>query len=239
MEEFAADAAIEADAARDVMHVGADALAQIGHLVDEGHLHRQERVGRVFGELRGFEVGEQDRRLDQVERPIQPAQHFARPFAFGADDDAVRPHEVADRAAFAQEFGVAGDVEFQVRAGAAHDLGDPPAGADRDGRFRDHDCVAGERAGDLLGGGVDVADVGVAVAAAGRRADGDEHRFHAGDRFREIVAEAQPPSGDIVGHELIETGLVDRNPPLAERRKLRLVGFDHRDLDAEVGEAGA
>ena len=51
MEEFAADAAVEADALGDVLHIGADLLAQIGDLVDEGDLGREEGVGGVFDEL--------------------------------------------------------------------------------------------------------------------------------------------------------------------------------------------
>ena len=45
MQELAADAAVEADAARHVLHVGADLLAQVGDLVDEGDLGREEGVG--------------------------------------------------------------------------------------------------------------------------------------------------------------------------------------------------
>ena len=51
MEKLAADAAVEADALGDVLHVGADLLAQIGDLVDEGDLGREEAVGGVFRQL--------------------------------------------------------------------------------------------------------------------------------------------------------------------------------------------
>ena len=52
MQELRADAVVEADAARDLLHVGADLLAQIGDLVDEGDLGGEKRVGGVFGQLR-------------------------------------------------------------------------------------------------------------------------------------------------------------------------------------------
>ena len=52
MQEFAADAVVEADAARHVLHVGADLLAQIGDFVDEGDLGGEESIGRVLGQLR-------------------------------------------------------------------------------------------------------------------------------------------------------------------------------------------
>ena len=51
MQELPADAAVEADAAGDVLHVGADRLAEIGHLVDEGDLGREEGVGGVLDQL--------------------------------------------------------------------------------------------------------------------------------------------------------------------------------------------
>ena len=54
--------AVEPNAARDVVDVGADALAEVGNLVDERHLGGEERVGGVFDQFRGFEIGEQDRR---------------------------------------------------------------------------------------------------------------------------------------------------------------------------------
>ena len=43
------------DAAGDVMDVGADLLAEIGHLVDEGDLGGEEGVGRVFDQLGGLQ----------------------------------------------------------------------------------------------------------------------------------------------------------------------------------------
>jgi len=106
VQEFAPDPAIEPDAAGDVMDVGPDLFAKIGHFVDEGDLHGQECVGGVLGQLGGLDPGEHDRRLDQVERAVEALQHLARAFTFGADHHTVGPHEVADRISFAQEFRV-------------------------------------------------------------------------------------------------------------------------------------
>jgi hypothetical protein len=53
VQELGADALVEADAARDLLHVRADGFAEIGHLVDEGDLHGEEGVGRVFDQLGG------------------------------------------------------------------------------------------------------------------------------------------------------------------------------------------
>ena len=53
MQELRADAVVEPDAARDLLHVGADLFGEVGDLVDEGDLGREERVGGVFDQLRG------------------------------------------------------------------------------------------------------------------------------------------------------------------------------------------
>ena len=57
MQELAADAVVEADAARDLLDIGADALAQVRDLVDEGDLGREEGVAGIFDQLRGSPRG--------------------------------------------------------------------------------------------------------------------------------------------------------------------------------------
>ena len=112
---FCADAAVEADPAGHRLDVGADLLAQIGHLVDEGDLGREKGVGRVLDQLGALAGGEQHRRLVEEQRPVDLAHHFTGARAFDADDDAVGAHEIADRGALAQELGIGGDVEIGAR----------------------------------------------------------------------------------------------------------------------------
>ena len=73
MQEFRADAIVEADAAGDLLHIGADLLAEIGDLVDEGDLGREKGVRRIFGEFRRAPVGDENRRLIEIERPVDLA----------------------------------------------------------------------------------------------------------------------------------------------------------------------
>ena len=239
MQELAADPSVQPDAARHVVHVRPQPLAQIGHLVDEGHLHRQEGVGSVLDQLSGFDAGELDRRLDQVQRAVQASHYFLRALALRSDHHAVRPHEVTDGAAFAQELGVGGDIELQVRPHFADDLGDPPPGTHRDrGLGHDH-RVALQRPGDLLGGGVHIGQVGMPVAAARGRPHGDEHRLGSGDGCGDIVAERQPAGRHVLGDQPLQPRLEDRQAPVAQRRQLHRIGLDHGDVVAELGEAGA
>ncbi len=239
MQELAADAAVQADAACHVVHVGADFLAQIGHFVDEGDLHRQEGVGGVFGQFGGFDGGEDDGGLDQVQRPVEAAHHLPGAIGFGTDDHTVWAHEVADRVAFAQEFRVGCDVEPQVRAGGADDLLDAAAGAYGDGGFGDDHRVAGQCPSYLFRCRIDIGQVGVAVTAPCGRADGDEHRLGAVERRGQVVGEREPAGLDVFPHQLFQAGFVDRHPAFAQRGELDDVGFHHRDLGAEFREAGA
>jgi hypothetical protein len=134
----------------------APTLAQVGHLVDEGDLHRQEGVGRVLDQFAGPPAGEDDRRLVQAQRAIELAHHRLGALVLGADHDAVGALEVLDRRAFAQELGVGDHGELGLGLVSLDDRLDLVAGADRHGRLGDDDGEAVDQAGDLLGGSVDV-----------------------------------------------------------------------------------
>ncbi len=239
MQELATDAAIKADPAGHVVNVCADLLAQVCHFVDKGDLHREEGVGGIFGQFSGFDRGEYNGGLDQVQRAVEPAHHLPCSIRFRADDYAVGTHEVADGIALAQEFGIGRDVEIEVGAGQANYFLDVAASADRHGRLGDDDRIAGESFGDLLGGGIDICQVGMTVAAPCRCTDRDKHRLGAIDRGGEIAGEGQPASSDVVLHELFEAGFVNRHPPSDQRLQLLGFGFDNSDLGAELGETGA
>ena len=96
-------------------------------------------------ELGRLQAGEEDRRFDQIERPVELAHHLPRAVALGADDDAVGAHEIVDRRALAQELRIGDDVEVGLRVGLADDARDLAAGADRHRRLGDDDGVARER----------------------------------------------------------------------------------------------
>ena len=238
MQEFRADAVVEPDAARHLLHIGADLLAQIGDLVDEGDLGREKGVARVFDELGRAARGDHHRRLVEEERPVELGHHGARACVLGADDDAVRPLEIADRRTLAQEFGIGDDREFRVRPRLAHDALDLIAGADRHGRFGDHDGVAVERVGDLARCLIDIGEVGMAVAAARWRPDRDEDRIRLAHRLAQILGEGEPSRLDIVGDELGEAGLEDRHLAPLQGRDLARVLVDAGDHMAEIGKAG-
>ena len=115
MEEFCADAIIEAHAARHLLHIGADAFAQIGDLVDEGDLGGEKRVGGVFDQFGGSPADVQDRRGVEVKRPVNFGEHRARLRVVGAHNNAVGMLEIANGRALAQKLGIRYDLYRQQR----------------------------------------------------------------------------------------------------------------------------
>ena len=124
MQEFRTDAIIKADAARDILHIGADLFAQIRHFIDEGDLGRQKRIGGIFDEFGCAATREEKWRLIEIERAIDFTHHFACALCFSADHNAVRPLEIRDSGTFAQEFRIGDNRKVQIGTGFANDLFD-------------------------------------------------------------------------------------------------------------------
>ena len=189
-------------------------------------LGREKGVGGVFDQLGGLDVGEEHRRFEQIERPVEGSQHGPRRLAVGPDHHPVGPHEVLDRRALAQEFRVRGDIEAALRPRAAQDCRDLAPGADRHCRFgHDHGVIA-ERPADLFGGGEDVREIGMAVAAPRGCADRDEDGVGAAHRSTKIGGEFEPPGRPVRADQGLEPGLEDRH--LAAPQPLDLVAYPGR-----------
>ena len=164
---------------------------------------------------------------------------YAAALVGGTDDDAIREFEIANRRTLAQEFGIRGDHDVGLRIGLADDALDLVAGTDRHGRLRHHHREAGQRFCDLARGHVDVAEVGMAVAAARRRADRDEHRVRLRHGPGEIGREVEALGLDIGGDEFVEAGLVDRNLAAMQGGDLAGILVHAGDLVAEIRKTGA
>ena len=145
--------------------------------------------------------------------------------------------EVLDGGALAQEFRIGDDLHLRVGTFLAQDAFDLVAGADRHGRFGDHDRRARQQRRDLAHRLKDEAQIGMTVAAARRRTDGDHHRIGLGDAGR-LGGEFEPALPDVGFHKLGEAGLEDRNLAAIERRDPRRLLVDAGDMMAEIGEAG-
>ena len=239
VEELRTDAVVEPHAAGDDLDVGADPLAELRDLVDEGDLGRQEAVGGVLDHLGRLDIGDHERHTGGLERGVDVEHDVDGALRARADDDAVGAEEVLDRRAFAQELGVRDHRELLLAARVlAHRALDHLTGADRHGRLRDDDLVAVQVVADRLGDLADEGEVGLAVGER-RRAHRDEDRARLADRRREVGGELEPPGADVLLDDLLEPGLVDRNLPAHERLDLACILVHAGDRHAEIGQAGS
>ena len=242
MEELGADAVVHPDPARDVLHVCADLLAQVGDLVDEGDLRREEGVGGVLDQLARPTTDEQDRRFVEEQRAIDFAHHVTPEIVLGPDHDPVGPLEIADRGAFAQEFGIGDDRDLQAaishRCALQQDPLDLVAGADGHGRFGDDDRVVDQRFADFAGDGMDERQVCVAIAPAAGGAHRDEDGARSLYPFGEIGREGKASGARVAVDQRVKPRFVDRHDAFAKTFDLRGVLVDAHDIMAEIGETG-
>ena len=139
MQELGTDAVVEADPSRQILHVGINRLAEIGHFVDEADLRREKGIRRIFGELRSSATGEEHRGTVQEQRPIDFSKAFACLLIFGAYQNTVRVLEIRNRRAFPQELWV-GCNRYALRCAVfPEQLGDLVAGPDRNSGLGDDD----------------------------------------------------------------------------------------------------
>ena len=239
MQEFGADAIVQTNAARHVLDVSSDLLGQVRQLVDEGDLGREKRVRRVLDQLGGAPAGEQQGRGVEIQRSIDLAHHVLRLLVLGADDDPVGPLEIADRGALAQEFRIGHYRPGKIRASFLQDRLDLVAGADWDGRLGDDHAGLVGGLSDLPGSGENIGEVGMAVAATRRRADGNKDRVRAGDPSLQVGGERQASGLDVGRDQLVQPRLEYGHAPGFERLDLGPVLVDADHVMAEVGQAGS
>jgi glycine/D-amino acid oxidase-like deaminating enzyme len=151
----------------------------------------------------------------------------------------MRKLEVTDRCTLAQEFRIGGHHHVGRRIGFMDQPLDFVPGADRHRRFGDHNGEALERRCDFARRGMNVAQIGMAVAASRRRADGNEHRVGRRDRCSQIGGKIQPPGLHIGSHQRIEAGLENRDFAPAQAGDLVAVLVHTGDLVTEIRETGA
>src|SRR5271154_3120983 len=115
VEELCPDAVVEADAARDVHHVGVETLAEISDLVDERHLHRQEHVGGVFDHLRTAPRSVDHLAAGALDRLVNIPHDRAGALVVDSNDHTIGLLEVLDRRALAEKFRIGYDSEAVAR----------------------------------------------------------------------------------------------------------------------------
>ena len=153
-------------------------------------------------------------------------------------DDAIGLHQVLDSGAFAEEFGIADDVDVSAGVVAADGLRDLLAGLDRDGALVDDDAVFLDVDGDFAGDALDKAEIDAAVGL-GRRGHGDKDDLRRGDGVGDGGGEGKASGGDVLLHELLKAGLVNGNVTGAELLDFLDVVIHADDVMAHFGETSA
>src|SRR5690606_25017585 len=137
------------------------------------------------------------------------------------------------------EFRIGYDCNARVRTGIAHNALDFVARSDRHRRLGDEYRIAIDRLGNFPRGLIDETEIGMAVAAACRRADGNKGDLRIAYGGRKIRGEGEAPLPHISGNKFVESGFEDWNLPCEQRVDLFLVLVDTDDFMAEIGKTGA
>src|SRR5438067_1370768 len=196
----------------------------------------EERIRRVLDQFRAVDVGHKDRRH---ERLVDLFHEIDGVFALRADHDAVGLHQVGHRAAFAQEFRIADDIELgPVSVVTLDRFAHLLAGFHRHRAFVHDHAITGQDIGDIARDFLDEAEI-YATVRLRRRRHGDENDLRIIHAFPGTGAETQPVRGHIPVDDFLEARLVDRDFPGLERFHFAQVVVDADDVVADVGKTSA
>ena len=153
-----------------------------------------------------------------------------------AHNHTVGLHEIINRGTLTQKLGVRGHIEFRIRIGLGDDLLDLAVCAHRNRRFGHHNGIAVNRMGNLFGSREHIGQIGMAIATTRWRTDRNKHRIGVAHGLRQIQRERQATRLNILGHQLGQPRLINRNLPGLQLSDLVCVLVDTDNLMPEVRE---
>ena len=233
-EEARSNARVGAHAAPHLVHVRADQLAKVGHLVHKGNFSCEERIGRVLGEFRTFFIHENDGVALAHKRLVKLFHQLLGPGAGAADDHPVGLHEVVNREAFPQEFGIRNDVEVHVGV-CGHSCVHLFRGTNRHGAFVDDDLVVFDHLAEFVGDSKNVAQIGRTIFAR-RRGERQENQGSVGHGFRERGREGKAARLDVALEQNVEVRFVNRDVARLHGGDFLFVDVDADHLIARLRE---
>ena len=225
------------DAATHFVDIGLHAFAEIGHLVDETDLGREQRVGDVFGHLRTLGRHDQKRVLGAEIGQIEMLQHIGHSGRTHSHHHPIGLLKILDGSPLLEEFGVAGHATVPPGAleQAAFDAG---AGADRHRALGDHHCLCVQIWGDRVDHRPEGGQIGRTVGRRGR-ADGEKHDLGGADRPLGVGGEEQSAGLPVALHHFFKPRLIDRHLTPVETLDLGGIDVQTGDGVAAVGETGS
>ena len=241
VDELIADPGIRSDALAHGFDIGANTVREAGELVHQTDPRCQHDVGGVLGQFRGPNIHVQEFVVIAIEWRIESFQQPGRVLVVAADDHAVGFHEVRDRRAFLEKFGVRDHGKVNVDAaivqfgldGLSHRFG----GSHGNGGFARHHGGTLQVFADGFGDRPHVLQVHGSVIARGCP-DGHEYDVGVDDAPSRVRRKGQSARRGVLGHQGGQSGLEDRQVPFVERRDLLCVDVDADDLVAHLRETG-
>lgn len=190
----------------------------------------------MLDQFGGIDVGHHDGRL---ERSVNFLHGLDGALGLDADNDAIGLHEILDGETFAEKFGIADNVEFDLCLAVAGDgFGDFLAGLDGDGAFIDDDFVAAHACSDVAGDAFDEGEVDGAVRLR-RCGDADKNDVGIFDAFLGGSGERESAGFDIAFDQFFEAGLVDGDSAGTEHVDFGFVAINTDDTVTDFCEASA
>ena len=242
VKELRTDAGIATDALSHHVHIGAYEFTEVCDVVHETDAGREHGVRGVLDHFCARDVRENHAEVVEHHRAVEAGHEFLRLFAFHANDNAVRLHEVRDGGAFLQEFWVAGHIEWNVHAALVEFFLDGRldllGGADRDCRLGHENGVLLDVLAKRAGHGEHILQVGGAVFV-GRRTHSAEYHFDIVKNAGEVGREFETAFALVPENHFVKTRFVYRNFTFLERFNLGLVHINASHVDAHFGKACA
>ena len=186
MEEFGANAVVEANSAGNLLNINAGNFAEIGNLVDKAYLKGEKGICRIFDEFGAAPCGKQKWCLIEIKRPVNLGHDGAGPIIAEAYHDAVRFLEIADCRALAQKLRIGHHSHIGSRVDFADDALNLVSGSQWNCRLCGYHGETLECEGHFARNRIDIGKVGVPVTPAGRRSHGNEHNIGIANRGGEI-----------------------------------------------------
>jgi len=228
------DAVVHSHTLSHRQEIHAHRVAKLRHLVDKRDPGGKNRIRCVLDHRRGLAIGLQDRSVNPGIETGNPI-HGIR---VAPEHDPVRHQEALDCPPLLQELRIGNQADAELGAADALDQASHPFGrAHRDSALDYDNRIRLKELGNLLHGRFNLGEIGLTVGVLGR-AYGQEYELRSPHALRGIAGVSEAPHGQLLGDQLIEPGLVERDPPGPKVLEVRRVGLEADNPVAHLRKAG-
>ncbi len=219
------------------IHIGSQAVAQVGNFIHKSDFGSQKGVGGIFGQLGRALVHIDDRVALAHQRGVEFIHYLFGLFRSSADNHPVGFHEVIHGHPLAQKLWVGHHIKGHLgagRNGSAHFL----SSAHRHGALINNYGVIGKQGRQVFGYAQDILQIGRPVFTRRGRQRQKNHLGIA-DAFGQRGGEIQPPLAGVALKKNLQTGLINRHAALIEHLDFVFINIYTGYVVARFGKAGA